>query len=340
METKRLVICSGLRVHHVTDSGMNVRTDRGIALCMAASLLAGLGGCTAIDDSVKADLASAPVANPKSPEMLAAAAAEAATNPAAATTPAMTQAELAAANPGPAPMIPGTETAAPIPALKASALSATAPQTAATDALAMVTTPAPTTAGADQMAAAAASTEATLTPPGIAPATSAVAATAAVAPAEQQPVVLAYAAPLRATALTSFGDPFDITPPGAPALERQPETVGPTRLNALIEKYSKLYEVPVDLVHRVVHRESRYNPAAYSKGNYGLMQIRYNTAKAMGYDGSADGLFDAETNIKYAVKYLRGAYIVADNDHDQAVRLYARGYYYDAKRKGLLHLTQ
>nr|MDH4439228.1 lytic transglycosylase domain-containing protein [Rhizobium sp.] len=76
------------------------------------------------------------------------------------------------------------------------------------------------------------------------------------------------------------------------------------------------------------------------KGNYGLMQIRYNTAKAMGYDGPADGLFDAETNIKYAVKYLKGAWLVADTDHDNAVRLYARGYYYDAKRRGMLHLTQ
>ncbi|MFN3720960.1 MAG: transglycosylase SLT domain-containing protein [Rhizobium rhizophilum] len=311
---------------------MNLRTDRGIALCMAASILAGLGGCTAIDESVKADLAAAPVANPKSPEMLAATAAEAVT--------AMTQTELAAANPGPAPIIPGTETAAPIPALKASALSPTAPQTAATDALAMVT--AQPTTGVQQMAAAAASTEATLSPPGVAPQTTS-ASTAATPLAEQQPVVLAYAAPLRATAMTSFGDPFDTTPPGASSsldLRRKSETVGPTRLNALIEKYSKVYEIPADLVHRVVHRESRYNPAAYSKGNYGLMQIRYNTAKAMGYDGPADGLFDAETNIKYAVKYLKGAWVVGDNDHDQAVRLYSRGYYYDAKRKGLLHLTQ
>jgi len=320
---------------------MNVRTDRGIALCMAASFLVGLTGCTAIDESVKADLASAPVANPKSPEMLAASAAEAATSGTTApATPAMSQAELAAANPGPAPIIPGTATAAPIPALKASALSATAPQTAAADALAMVTTPVPTTSGSQQIASAAATTEATLAPPGLAPVTTDATASAASQPA---PVVLAYAAPLRRTALTSFGDPFDISPPGAPEeldAERKPETVGPTRLNALIEKYSRLYDIPADLVHRVVHRESRYNPAAYSKGNYGLMQIRYNTAKAMGYDGPADGLFDAETNIKYAVKYLKGAWLVADNDHDQAVRLYARGYYYDAKRKGMLHLTQ
>ncbi|KPF51776.1 lytic transglycosylase [Rhizobium sp. AAP116] len=301
-----------------------------------------MGGCTAIDESVKADLAAAPVANPKSPEMQAAMAAEAATNgTAGAQASLMTQAELAAANPGPAPLIPGTETAAPIPALKASALSPTTPQTAATDALAMVTTP--VAAGSQQMTAAAASTEATLTPPGVGASATPAPASATAPAAVQAPVVLAYAAPLRATALTSFGDPFDVSPPGEPQVPnagRKPDTVGPTRLNALIEKYSRLHEIPVDLVHRVVHRESRYNPAAYSKGNYGLMQIRYNTAKAMGYDGPADGLFDAETNIKYAVKYLKGAWVVADNDHDQAIRLYSRGYYYDAKRKGLLHLMQ
>ncbi len=33
---------------------MIVRKDRGIALCLAVSVLTGLGGCTAIDESVKA----------------------------------------------------------------------------------------------------------------------------------------------------------------------------------------------------------------------------------------------------------------------------------------------
>ena len=84
-----------------------------------------------------------------------------------------------------------------------------------------------------------------------------------------------------------------------------------TNLNALIAKYSALYEVPERLVHRVVRRESNYNPGAISRGNWGLMQIRYNTARGMGYTGTANGLLDAETNLKYAVKYLRGAWIVA-----------------------------
>ncbi|NRP70461.1 hypothetical protein ILFOPFJJ_01341 [Ensifer psoraleae] len=107
-------------------------------------------------------------------------------------------------------------------------------------------------------------------------------------------------------------------------------------LDRLIKYYAELNGIPLELVHRVVKRESNYNPRAYSKGNYGLMQIRYNTAKGLGYEGPAEGLFDAETNLKYATKYLRGAWMVADNQHDGAVKLYASGYYYHAKRKGML----
>ena len=50
-------------------------------------------------------------------------------------------------------------------------------------------------------------------------------------------------------------------------------------------------------------------------------------------------LLDAETNLKYGVKYLRGAYMVAGGNQDAAVKWYARGYYYEAKRKGLLKET-
>jgi hypothetical protein len=112
-----------------------------------------------------------------------------------------------------------------------------------------------------------------------------------------------------------------------------------TPIDALIEKYAALYGIPESLLHRVVKRESTYNPRAYNRGHYGLMQIKYATAKSMGYDGPAEGLFDAETNIKYAGKYLRGAWLVADDKNDGAVRLYAAGYYYHAKRKGLLDET-
>ena len=107
-------------------------------------------------------------------------------------------------------------------------------------------------------------------------------------------------------------------------------------LRALIRKYSALYGVPEDLVHRVVIRESRHRPGARNGRYYGLMQMAPATARGMGYSGSPQGLLDAETNLKYGVKYLRGAYLVADGNHDAAVKWYSRGYYYEAKRKGLL----
>ena len=56
----------------------------------------------------------------------------------------------------------------------------------------------------------------------------------------------------------------------------------------------------------------------------------------MGYTGPASGLLDANTNLAYAVPYLANAYKVAGGNQDRAVSLYSGGYYYAAKRKGLL----
>ena len=123
------------------------------------------------------------------------------------------------------------------------------------------------------------------------------------------------------------------------ALEPFVSSTKNTNLNQLITKYASLYDVPEHLVHHVVRRESNYNPAAVHRGNWGLMQIRYNTAKGMGYDGSPTGLLDAETNLKYAVKYLRGAWIVAEKDAKKADWFYRTGYYFQAKQKGLLEET-
>jgi len=92
--------------------------------------------------------------------------------------------------------------------------------------------------------------------------------------------------------------------------------------------------VPVSLVERVIKRESGGNPRAVSRGNYGLMQIRLGTARAMGFSGSAAELLDAQTNMTYAVRYLAGAYRAANGNESRAVALYARGYYYQAKAQG------
>ena len=104
--------------------------------------------------------------------------------------------------------------------------------------------------------------------------------------------------------------------------------------SGMVASHAAANGVPVELVHRVIMRESRYQPRAVSKGNYGMMQIRLGTARGMGYTGDAQGLLDPNTNLTYAVKYLAGAYKAANGNHDQAVRYYAAGYYYAAKRQG------
>ena len=104
---------------------------------------------------------------------------------------------------------------------------------------------------------------------------------------------------------------------------------------SMVASHAAANGVPVTLVHRVIMRESRYRPTAISKGNYGMMQIRLQTARGLGYTGSAQGLLDPETNLTYAVRYLAGAYQAAGGNEDQAVRYYAAGYYYAAKRQGL-----
>lgn len=110
-------------------------------------------------------------------------------------------------------------------------------------------------------------------------------------------------------------------------------------LRELINKYADLYQVPRALVHRVVIRESTHNPGARNGPYYGLMQILPETARGMGFRGRDSDLLDAETNLKYAVKYLRGAWMVSDGSHDTAVKWYSQGYYYEAKRRGMLVQT-
>jgi soluble lytic murein transglycosylase-like protein len=110
-------------------------------------------------------------------------------------------------------------------------------------------------------------------------------------------------------------------------------------VKAAIAGYSALYDLPEEFVHRIVKRESKYNPKAYHRGHSGLMQIRYDTARSMGYRGKPKGLLDVDANLKYGMKYLAGAYLVAGGNANKAARYYRSGYYYIAKRKGLLEET-
>jgi soluble lytic murein transglycosylase-like protein len=97
-------------------------------------------------------------------------------------------------------------------------------------------------------------------------------------------------------------------------------------LDAMIARQAAANGLPVSLVHRVVTRESGYNPRARNGGALGLMQIKYATARGVGYGGSPGGLLDPETNLIYAVRYLAGAYRAAGGNASRAVSNYASGY--------------
>ncbi len=101
-----------------------------------------------------------------------------------------------------------------------------------------------------------------------------------------------------------------------------------------VAAHARANGVPETLVHRVIMRESRYQPQLVGHGGtIGLMQIKLATARGLGYTGDAAGLRDPDTNRTYAVKYLAGAYHAANGDHARAIRYYAGGYYYAAKRQ-------
>jgi soluble lytic murein transglycosylase-like protein len=105
-------------------------------------------------------------------------------------------------------------------------------------------------------------------------------------------------------------------------------------VSTMAESQAGAAGLPASLVERVIRRESGGNPRAVHAGNYGLMQIRLGTARAMGYSGSAAGLLDPQTNMTYALRYLAGAYRAAGGNESRAIALYSRGYYNQAKAQG------
>jgi soluble lytic murein transglycosylase-like protein len=114
----------------------------------------------------------------------------------------------------------------------------------------------------------------------------------------------------------------------------QSALAGHSEYDALIATHAAANNVPEVLVHRVILRESRYQPNLVGRcGCIGLMQIKLATARSLGYTGDAQGLRDPDTNLTYGVKYLAGAFRAANGDHNRTMHYYASGYYEAAKRQ-------
>jgi soluble lytic murein transglycosylase-like protein len=121
--------------------------------------------------------------------------------------------------------------------------------------------------------------------------------------------------------------------PGEPA--RRPSRLLPAEIammaqrNAyatLIAKHASEHGVPLVLADAVVRIESRYNPRARNGPNHGLTQINYDTAKSLGYGGTVEGLYDADTNLRYGMRYLGMAYRLANGDTCGTILKYQGGH--------------
>ena len=90
-----------------------------------------------------------------------------------------------------------------------------------------------------------------------------------------------------------------------------------------------LYNVPQPWIQAVIQVESNWNPAAYNPndptGAWGLMQILYRTAQALGYTGTQEGLFDPRTNIDLGAKLLGQLRIQYGNDFRRIYSAYNSG---------------
>lgn len=102
--------------------------------------------------------------------------------------------------------------------------------------------------------------------------------------------------------------------PGAPLRDR-------------ITAHARAAGLPAELAEAVIRHESRFNPKARGRhGEIGLMQIKPQTARALGYTGSAAGLYDVETNLKWGMAYLAGAYKLAGGDTCGTILRYNAGH--------------
>jgi soluble lytic murein transglycosylase-like protein len=103
---------------------------------------------------------------------------------------------------------------------------------------------------------------------------------------------------------------------------------------ARIQQYRAIARIEADklglppaMADAVMRVESAYNPTARGKdGEYGLMQIMPPTARMLGLEGPIENLAEPETNIRLGVKYLAGAWRLANGDICTAAMKYRAGH--------------
>src|SRR5947207_13130206 len=100
-----------------------------------------------------------------------------------------------------------------------------------------------------------------------------------------------------------------LVPQVAQAGHQARNQAGHSEYDSLIATHAAANNVPEVLVHRVILRESRYQPNLVGRcGCIGLMKIKLATPPGLGYSADAQALRDPNTNLTFAVKYPAGPY--------------------------------
>lgn len=107
----------------------------------------------------------------------------------------------------------------------------------------------------------------------------------------------------------------------------EPDARTKAKLVAIADRHAAKAGVPVELVRAIIRVESDWDKELTGHaGEIGLMQIKPETARDMGFSGKADALYEPETNIRWGVAYLAAAYKLAKGDVCQTVLKYNGGH--------------
>lgn len=82
-------------------------------------------------------------------------------------------------------------------------------------------------------------------------------------------------------------------------------TAGQSGIISMIAQMAPAQGVPTWFALRIARVESNYNPRLRgAAGEYGIFQMKCQTARGIGYSGACSGLLDARTNVQWGLKHL------------------------------------
>jgi soluble lytic murein transglycosylase-like protein len=123
--------------------------------------------------------------------------------------------------------------------------------------------------------------------------------------------------------------------PSASAVPAKSLTPAPKRADderhapilVLVDKHAAALGLPAAFARAIVRVESNFNPKATGRQKeVGLMQIKYETARGIGFTGTREELYDPDTNLKWGMKYLARAWKLGGATPCGAVLRYQAGH--------------